>query len=257
MLQRVDEIRRNLAGFARREIPGGRRAAVAVTIYRRRADPRRDGRQARASGAQRRPVGAARAEPLEPGEDAYTAALRELEEEAGLTLGLHTVIGRLDDLATRSDFVITPVVVLGAAAAGAGATRARSSSSTTSRSSRYGAARPAGRRPGTVGACCRCRPPRHGHSMPHGRDPAAVREVALRGRDTASPTCTAGPDEDLAAPGRPDPGPCSDVDLTASIELPIVDAIPRSAPTRPVPPAGPRGRRMPVRGVGAENVSMT
>lgn len=39
------------------------------------------------------------------------AALRELDEEVGLRIGPGSVLGRLDDFATRSGFVITPVVV--------------------------------------------------------------------------------------------------------------------------------------------------
>jgi 8-oxo-dGTP pyrophosphatase MutT (NUDIX family) len=39
------------------------------------------------------------------------AALRELDEEVGLHLSETSVLGRLDDYATRSGFVITPVVV--------------------------------------------------------------------------------------------------------------------------------------------------
>ena len=39
------------------------------------------------------------------------AALRELEEEVGLSLGPERILGRLDDYATRSGFVISPVVV--------------------------------------------------------------------------------------------------------------------------------------------------
>lgn len=39
------------------------------------------------------------------------AALRELAEEVGLQVGSDAVLGRLDDYATRSGFVITPVVV--------------------------------------------------------------------------------------------------------------------------------------------------
>jgi 8-oxo-dGTP pyrophosphatase MutT (NUDIX family) len=39
------------------------------------------------------------------------AALRELHEEVGLEPGPGAVLGRLDDYATRSGFVITPVVV--------------------------------------------------------------------------------------------------------------------------------------------------
>ena len=50
---------------------------------------------------------------LDPGEDAATAALRELEEEVGLTLLPCDVLGLLDDYPTRSGFLISPVVVWG------------------------------------------------------------------------------------------------------------------------------------------------
>ena len=50
---------------------------------------------------------------LDPGETAEQAALRELDEEVGLRLDASNVLGRLDDYATRSGFVITPVVVWG------------------------------------------------------------------------------------------------------------------------------------------------
>lgn len=48
---------------------------------------------------------------MEPGESAEEAALRELHEELGVRLVAQQVLGRLDDFATRSGFVITPVVV--------------------------------------------------------------------------------------------------------------------------------------------------
>jgi 8-oxo-dGTP pyrophosphatase MutT (NUDIX family) len=47
---------------------------------------------------------------LDPGESAEEAARRELEEELGLRLPGPAVMGMLDDYATRSGFVITPVV---------------------------------------------------------------------------------------------------------------------------------------------------
>jgi 8-oxo-dGTP pyrophosphatase MutT (NUDIX family) len=50
---------------------------------------------------------------LDEGETAHRAALRELEEELGLTLGEDRIIGGLDDYPTRSGFRITPVVVWG------------------------------------------------------------------------------------------------------------------------------------------------
>ena len=53
---------------------------------------------------------------VEPGESAEQAALRELFEEVGLQLDEAAVLGRLDDYATRSGFVITPVVVWAGAA---------------------------------------------------------------------------------------------------------------------------------------------
>jgi len=52
----------------------------------------------------------------EDGEAPEDAALRELSEEVGLGLDRISVLGRLDDFATRSGYVITPVVVWGGAA---------------------------------------------------------------------------------------------------------------------------------------------
>lgn len=54
---------------------------------------------------------------LDEGEDVIDAALRETHEEVGLCLDKSSVLGLLDDMVTRSGFVITPVVVW----AGAGA----------------------------------------------------------------------------------------------------------------------------------------
>lgn len=48
---------------------------------------------------------------IDAGETPEQAALRELAEEVGLVLDPTCVLGRLDDFATRSGFVITPVVV--------------------------------------------------------------------------------------------------------------------------------------------------
>lgn len=53
---------------------------------------------------------------LDAGETPEQAALRELSEEVGLALPPAAVLGRLDDYATRSGFVITPVVVWGGVA---------------------------------------------------------------------------------------------------------------------------------------------
>ncbi len=48
---------------------------------------------------------------IDPGESPEQAALRELREEVGLSLAPDAVLGLLDDYATRSGYVITPVVV--------------------------------------------------------------------------------------------------------------------------------------------------
>jgi 8-oxo-dGTP pyrophosphatase MutT (NUDIX family) len=53
---------------------------------------------------------------IDPGETPEETALRELEEEVGLVLKHEDVLGRLDDFATRSGYVITPVVFWGGAA---------------------------------------------------------------------------------------------------------------------------------------------
>jgi 8-oxo-dGTP pyrophosphatase MutT (NUDIX family) len=53
---------------------------------------------------------------LDADEEPLDAALRELDEELGLRLGPESVIGWLDDYATRSGFVISPVVLWGGGA---------------------------------------------------------------------------------------------------------------------------------------------
>lgn len=50
---------------------------------------------------------------LDAGEDAPAAARRELHEELGVQLGEDAVVGLLDDFATRSGYVMTPVVLWG------------------------------------------------------------------------------------------------------------------------------------------------
>jgi 8-oxo-dGTP pyrophosphatase MutT (NUDIX family) len=50
---------------------------------------------------------------VDDGEEPVATALRELREELDLDLGEDSVLGLLDDYATRSGYVITPVVVWG------------------------------------------------------------------------------------------------------------------------------------------------
>ncbi len=50
---------------------------------------------------------------IDGAESPEQAALRELSEEVGLQLDAGAILGRLDDFATRSGFVMTPVVVWG------------------------------------------------------------------------------------------------------------------------------------------------
>jgi 8-oxo-dGTP pyrophosphatase MutT (NUDIX family) len=50
---------------------------------------------------------------VDPGESAVYAALRELDEEVGISLPESAVLGMLDDYPTRSGYVITPVVIWG------------------------------------------------------------------------------------------------------------------------------------------------
>ena len=50
---------------------------------------------------------------IDAGESAIEAALRETDEEVGVVLDESHVLGVLDDYATRSGYVMTPVVVWG------------------------------------------------------------------------------------------------------------------------------------------------
>jgi 8-oxo-dGTP pyrophosphatase MutT (NUDIX family) len=75
------------------------RGATALLITRRAPRLRSHAGQLALPGGRR-----------EPGETAVQAALRELEEEIGLSLGPDDVLGLLDDYVTRSGYVMTPVV---------------------------------------------------------------------------------------------------------------------------------------------------
>lgn len=114
MVTRPD-VARALDAFARvpAERTGLKRAAVAITLVddggaflltRRAASMRRHAGQWALPGGR-----------LDPGEDAGTAARRELDEELGLPLPADAELGRLDDYATRSGYLITPVVLWGGA----------------------------------------------------------------------------------------------------------------------------------------------
>lgn len=108
-------VRGHLAAHDRTAIDpeGHRAAAVAVTlidagdhdapcflITRRASKLRNHGGQWALPGGS-----------LDPGETSEQAARRELAEEVGVDCGPESVLGLLDDYATRSGFVITPVVV--------------------------------------------------------------------------------------------------------------------------------------------------
>lgn len=124
-----ERVRARLAAFERRALPlddGRQGAAVALAITDEGPGaglpglPLRDGWSRAAAllltrrGLQLRRHAGQWALPggrLDPGETAEQAALRELDEELRLALSPHDVLGRLDDIVTRSGFVVTPVVV--------------------------------------------------------------------------------------------------------------------------------------------------
>lgn len=107
-------VRRHVAGFSRRAIQsdGRRPAAVAVVIL-----PDEEGRACFLLTRRAPTLRAHRGQwalpggRIDAGETAEDAARRELGEEVGLALGREAVLGLLDDYATRSGFVITPVVL--------------------------------------------------------------------------------------------------------------------------------------------------
>ena len=111
-----DRIAANLSSFevAEADATGLRRAAVAVAVVAGAGNEACFLFTERSSGLRHHagqfalPGGR-----IDPGETPEQTALRELEEEVGLSLSQEAALGRLDDFITRSGFVMTPVVVWG------------------------------------------------------------------------------------------------------------------------------------------------
>jgi 8-oxo-dGTP pyrophosphatase MutT (NUDIX family) len=108
----------NLGRFPRQALPraGRRAAAVAVCVVAERDEPaliitQRAARMRAHAGQWALPGGG-----QEAGESAAEAARRELSEETGVQTGPGDVLGVLDDYATRSGYLITPVAVWGGVA---------------------------------------------------------------------------------------------------------------------------------------------
>ena len=109
----ADRVRTHLRRHERAEhaLDGRHHAAVGVVLLPDAAGTpcfvltRRAGGLRRHAGQWALPGGR-----IDPGETPEAAALRECREEIGLELPPDSVLGRLDDYATRSGFVITPVV---------------------------------------------------------------------------------------------------------------------------------------------------
>ena len=109
-----ERITANMAAFER--LPGAgeglKAAAVAIAVTSDQAGrpafflTRRAPRLNAHSGQWALPGGR-----LDPGEDAITAALREMDEEIGVRVAPDHVLGVLDDYVTRSGYCMTPVVV--------------------------------------------------------------------------------------------------------------------------------------------------
>ena len=94
-----DEMRRAAVAFV---VVGDEAGEACFVLTRRAAGLRRHGGQWAIPGGR-----------MDDGETPADAARRELHEEVGLAVPERDVLGRLDDYATRSGYVITPVVCWG------------------------------------------------------------------------------------------------------------------------------------------------
>lgn len=102
-----------LAGLERVTVDLGERHAAAVAVAVIEQDgvlgvplTRRAARMRTHPGQWALPGGR-----IDEGEDAIAAAVREMDEELGLSVPGSSAVGVLDDYATRSGYVITPVVL--------------------------------------------------------------------------------------------------------------------------------------------------
>ena len=109
----LDKARANLAAFDRRAAAlEGRKAAAVALVLLADAEERGCFLLTKRAPTLRAHTGqwALPGGRMDAGESPEAAALRELDEEVGLKLGVEKLLGFLDDYPTRSGFVITPVV---------------------------------------------------------------------------------------------------------------------------------------------------